>query len=129
MTKTDPIIAVKDVEVSSTWYQSVFGGKSMHGGSEFDILVSEEDEVLLCLHQWEAHDHPTMKDPSITPGNGLLLYFRTENIESIRKNIEALDWPVEKDIQLNPNSRRMEFSLRDPDGYYLTVSDYHRFEG
>ena len=129
MTKTDPIIAVKDVEVSSTWYQSVFGCKSMHGGSEFDILVSEEDEVLLCLHQWEAHDHPTMKDPSITPGNGLLLYFRTENIESIHKNIEALDWPVEKDIQLNPNSRRMEFSLRDPDGYYLTVSDYHRFEG
>jgi hypothetical protein len=27
MTKIDPIIAVKDVEASSKWYQSVFGCK------------------------------------------------------------------------------------------------------
>jgi len=39
MIKIDPIIAVKDVEASSKWYQSVFGYRSMHGGKEFDILV------------------------------------------------------------------------------------------
>jgi len=51
MTKIDPIIAVKDVEASSKWYQSIFGCRSMHGGNEFDILVSENNVVLLCLHK------------------------------------------------------------------------------
>lgn len=64
MTKMDPIIAVKDVEASSKWYQSVFGCRSMHGGQEFDILVSKDDEVVICLHKWGEHGHPTMTDPS-----------------------------------------------------------------
>jgi predicted enzyme related to lactoylglutathione lyase len=88
MTKIDPIIAVKDVEASSKWYQSVFGCKSMHGGKEFDVLVSENGEILICLHKWGEHQHPTMINPRITPGNGLILYFRTDNMNMIRKNVE-----------------------------------------
>ncbi len=129
MAKMDPIIAVKDVEASSDWYQKVFNCKSMHGGKEFDILVAENDEVLLCLHQWEAHGHPTMEDASITPGNGLILYFRTENMQAIRQNVEKLGYPVEEDVHLNPNSTKKEFSLRDPDGYYLTVTELHNYKG
>ncbi|GAA4302953.1 hypothetical protein GCM10023143_05790 [Compostibacter hankyongensis] len=101
----------------------------MHGGKEFDILVAENDEILICLHQWGAHEHPTMADPRITPGNGLILYFRTENMEAIRQNAEKLGWPVEEEIHLNPNSTKREFSLRDPDGYYLTITAFHRYEG
>ncbi len=51
MMKVDPIIAVKDVEASSKWYQAVFGLSSIHGGKEFDILVNENDEVSHCLHK------------------------------------------------------------------------------
>ena len=129
MTKVDPIIAVKNVEASSKWYQSVFGCKSMHGGSEFDILITADQEILLCLHAWEQHGHPTMQNREITPGNGLIIYFRTHDLKTIRQNIDDLELPVEEDVHLNPNSRRMEFSLRDPDGYYLTISDYHEYEG
>jgi predicted enzyme related to lactoylglutathione lyase len=129
MTKIDPIIAVKDVEASSRWYQSVFGCRSMHGGKEFDILVSESDEVLICLHTWEEHGHPTMVSPAITPGNGLILYFRTENMDVIRQNVKKMGSSVEEDIHLNPNSRKKEFSLRDPDGYYLTITEFHKYEG
>ncbi|RMA64700.1 VOC family protein [Ulvibacter antarcticus] len=129
MTKLDPIIAVKDVEASSKWYQTVFGCKSMHGGNEFDVLISENDEVLICLHKWGAHEHPTMKKPSIGPGNGLILYFRTENMKIIRQNVKKMGSIVEEDIRLNSNSRRMEFSLRNPDGNYLTISEYHEYEG
>lgn len=129
MTKIDPIIAVKDVEVSSQWYQSIFGCRSMHGGNEFDILVSDNDVVLLCLHKWGEHEHPTMTSPDIIPGNGLILYFRTENINDVREKVKKLGSSVEKDIQLNPNSRQMEFSLRDPDGYYLTIAEFHKYEG
>ena len=129
MDKMEPIIAVKDVAASSEWYRKVFNCRSMHGGQEFDILVAENDEVLLCLHQWEAHGHPTMADPGITPGNGLILYFRTENMQAIRQNVEKLGYPVEEDIHLNTNSTKKEFSLRDPDGYYLTVTELHNYKG
>lgn len=129
MSKMDPIIAVKDVEASSKWYQSVFGCRSLHGGKEFDILVSENDQILICLHKWGEHGHPTMTNPAIKPGNGLILYFRTENMEGIRKNASTHGIDVEEDVHLNPNSTKMEFSLRDPDGYYLTISQFHEYEG
>ena len=129
MSKLDPIIAVKDVEVSSKWYQSVFGCRSMHGGKDFDILISENDEVLICLHKWGEHQHPTMTSPGTTPGNGLILYFRTHHMNTIRNNVEELGSPVEEDIHLNPNSTRKEFSIRDPDGYYLTITEFHKYEG
>jgi len=129
MTKLDPILAVKDVEASSKWYQSLFGCRSMHGGKVFDILVSENDEILLCLHQWGEHAHPTMTNPTITPGNGLILYFRTENIHIIRQNADKTGSLIEEDIHLNTNSTKKEFSLRDPDGYYLTITEFHEYEG
>ena len=129
MTKLDPILAVKDVEASSKWYQSLFGCRSMHGGKVFDILVSENDEILLCLHQWGGHGHPTMTNQAITPGNGLILYFRTENIHIIRQNADKTGSLIEEDIHLNTNSTKKEFSLRDPDGYYLTITEYHEYEG
>ncbi|MEO9870549.1 VOC family protein [Ekhidna sp.] len=127
MTKIDPIIAVKNIETSSKWYQSIFDCRSRHGGDTFDILVDGNDEVLICLHKWEEHDHPTMQNPNVPPGNGLILYFRTENMQLIRQNIESLGYSVESDIQLNPNSGKKEFSLRDPDGYYLIVSEFHQY--
>jgi predicted enzyme related to lactoylglutathione lyase len=129
MIKIDPIIAVKDVEASSKWYQSVFNCRSMHGGNEFDILVSENDEVLICLHKWGEHQHPTMTNPNITPGNGLILYFRTEDMNGIRQNVEKSGCMVEEDVHVNLNSTKKEFSLRDPDGYYLTVTEFHKYEG
>jgi hypothetical protein len=76
MTQIDPIIAVRNVEISSVWYQSVFNCSTMHAGKEFDILVDENNQVLISLHKWGEHGHPTMTDPGITPGNGLILYFR-----------------------------------------------------
>ena len=129
MFKMDPIIAVKDVETSSHWYQSVFGWKSKHRGSKFDILTTQKGEVVLCLHRWGEHEHPTMQNPEISPGNGLILYFRTDSMEELRNHLIRSDIRIEKDIHLNPNSRRNEFSLRDPDGYYLTISEYHQYEG
>ena len=125
--KLDPIIAVSDVPKASNWYQSVFDCKSIHGGEEFDVLVNEREEVLICLHKWDHHDHPTMKNPEISPGNGLILYLRTEKLEQIRRNLKDLHYALEEDIHLNPNSGKREFSFRDPDGYYLIVSEDHDF--
>jgi hypothetical protein len=34
----------------------------------------------------------------------------------------ALVSQLEEEPHVNPNTRTMEFSLRDPDGYYVTIS-------
>ena len=129
MIRLDPIVAVKDVEVSSNWYQKIFQLKKSHGGDDFSVLVSDDNEIILCLHKWEEHNHPTMTNPGITPGNGLLLYFRTENMINIYQNAVKAGCVIEEDIHLNTNSLRKEFSFRDPDGYFLTVSEFHTYEG
>ena len=129
MTKLDPIIAVKDVESSSKWYQSVFGCRKNHGGYDFVTLVSENDEILICLHQWGEHKHPTMLDPTLSPGNGLIFYLRTENMNAIMQNFEKIGGSIEEDIHLNPNSLKKEFSFKDPDGYYWTITEFHTYEG
>jgi hypothetical protein len=129
MTKLEPIIAVKDVVASSSWYQAIFGCKSMHGGEEFEVLKTEKDDVLICLHKWAEHDHPTMKASTAISGNGLILYIRTENLEEIRQNVAKLGQAVESEIKISPNSHKKEFTLRDLDGYYLIVSEYHTYQG
>ena len=129
MTKIDPIIAVKDVNISAEWYQAVFGCKRTHKGNDFAVLEDENEEILICLHKWGEHEHPTMTNPQITPGNGLILYYKTENLDAIRQNIEKINHPIEEDIHLNPNSRKKEFSLRDKDGYYWTITEFHKYDG
>jgi hypothetical protein len=47
----------------------------------------------------------------------------------IRQNADKTGCPIEEDIHVNPNSTIKEFSLRDPDGYYLTITEYHGYEG
>lgn len=129
MEKIDPIIAVRDVHLSAEWYQAVFGWKRTHGGDEFAVLNDENDEIVLCLHKWGEHEHPTMMNPNSTPGNGLILYYKTDSLDAIRDNVEKMNHPIDRDIHVNPNSRKKEFALRDNDGYYWIITEYHTYEG
>lgn len=129
MSKIDPIIAVKDVNASAKWYESIFGYTRKHGGDEFAVLVDRNDEIMLCLHKWGAHEHPTMLNPNVTPGNGLILYFRTDKVDEILRNVKQMKYPIAMKIHFNPNSTKREFSLCDPDGYYLTVTEFHKYDG
>jgi catechol 2,3-dioxygenase-like lactoylglutathione lyase family enzyme len=118
------IIGVKDVPASFKWYQSLFGQRTTRPGHrDFGQIVDEDGTVLLCLHQWGVEDHPPLTSPDNgTPGNGLLLFFRVDDFDMALKRARALAARLEEDPHMNPNTRTMEFSLRDPDGYYVTVS-------
>lgn len=129
MNKIDPIIAVKDVNAGTEWYKEVFEWKRIHGGDEFAVLVSEKNEVMLCLHAWGEHNHPSMENPGIKPGSGLILYFKTDNLDVILRNIKEMNYPLEENLHRNPNSLKNEFSLYDPDGYFIIVTEYHEYEG
>jgi hypothetical protein len=47
----------------------------------------------------------------------------------IRKNVEKTGGILVEDIHLNLNSTKKEFSIRDPDGYYLTITEFHKYDG
>ncbi|NJK82848.1 MAG: glyoxalase [Saprospiraceae bacterium] len=122
MTRLETIIAVRDVAKSSKWYQNLLGLESNHGGDNFEMLANEKGEIILCLHLWGEHEHPTMKDPNIAVGNGLILYFRVSDLEKIWSNAVLLKLDIEQEPHLNENSGQQQFTLRDLDGYYLIIS-------
>lgn len=126
MTKLDTIIAVNDIEKSTKWYEQVFGFRGQ--GEHLSVLYSENNKIELCLHPWEMDNHPTMTNQNITPGNGIILYFKTDRMEEIRENAEKVGAKIDEDIHTNPNPDKKEFSMWDPDGYYLIVTEYHEYE-
>jgi hypothetical protein len=60
-------------------------------------------------------------DPAL-PGNGLLLFFRVDDFDMALKRARALVSRLDEEPHLNPSTETKEFSLRDPDGYYVTIS-------
>ena len=118
------IIGVRDVPASFKWYQSLFGQSETRPEHDyFGQILDTDGTVLLCLHQWAAHDHPSLMSPADgKPGNGLLLFFRVDDYEMVLKRATALVEQLEEESHLNPNTRTMEFSLRDPDGYCVTIN-------
>jgi catechol 2,3-dioxygenase-like lactoylglutathione lyase family enzyme len=128
MKRTWTIIGVRDVPASFKWYQSLFGQPTMRPDHPyFGQILDADGTVLLCLHQWGIEDHPSLMSPDKgTPGNGLLLFFRVDDFDMALKRARALATRLEEDPHMNPNTRTREFSLRDPDGYYLTISALER---
>lgn len=122
MIKSEPIIGVRNVEKSAKWYQKLLDCHSSHGGNTFEMLSDKNGEVFLCLHRWGEHEHPTISNPEIKPGNGLILYLKIENLEKVWNNAQQLNAKIEESPQVNPNSGKEQFCLRDLDGYYLMIS-------
>jgi catechol 2,3-dioxygenase-like lactoylglutathione lyase family enzyme len=124
MKRTWTIIGVRDVPGSFKWYQAILGlPETAPAHDHFGQIVDTDGTVLVCLHQWGAHEHPSLTSPDkAAPGNGLLLFFRVDDIDMALKRARALDVHFEEAPHVNPNTRTIEFSLRDPDGYYVTIS-------
>jgi len=122
MKRTWTIIGVADVAGSFKWYQSLFGQAPTSPAHDyFGQILDSDGTVLLCLHGWGAHDHPSLMSPA-SPGNGLLLFFRVDDFDLALPRARALVARLEEEPHINPNTETMEFSLRDPDGYYVTIS-------
>jgi predicted enzyme related to lactoylglutathione lyase len=124
MKRTWTILGVSDVPGSFKWYQSLFGQpETPPAHDHFGQILDTDGTVLLCLHQWGAHEHPSLRSPDeAPPGNGLLLFFRVDDFDMTLKSARALVTRFEEEPHVNPNTRTREFSLRDPDGYYVTIS-------
>lgn len=124
MKRTWTIIGVADVARSLHWYQSLFGQpRSAPNHDYFGQVLDTDGTVLLCLHSWGEHEHPTLISPDrAEPGNGLLLFFRVDDFDEALSRARALVSQLAEEPQINPATGTREFALRDPDGYYVMVS-------
>ena len=125
MKRTWTIIAVRDVPLSFKWYQALFGQQATAPAHDyFGQIVDSDGTVLLCVHKWSEHGHPSLMSPDAgAAGNGLLLFFRVDDFDEALERARGLVTRFEEEPHVNPNTRTREFSLRDPDGYYVTISE------
>jgi catechol 2,3-dioxygenase-like lactoylglutathione lyase family enzyme len=124
MNRTWTIIGVKDVLGSFKWYQSLLGRPEAAPAHDYWGQICDSDgTVLLCLHQWGSHDHPSLMSPDVAqPGNGLLLFFRVDDFDVALQRARELVSRLDEEPHVNPATGTREFALRDPDGYYVMVS-------
>ena len=122
--RTWTIIGVADVARSCRWYQALFGQpEAAPAHDDFGQILDADGTVLLCLHQWGAHEHPPLSSPDAAqPGNGLLLYFRVDDFDESLRRARALVAGFAEEPHVNPHTGTREFALRDPDGYYVMLS-------
>ena len=124
MRRTWTIIGVDDVPRSFKWYQALLGlPETTPAHDYFGQILDSDGTVLLCLHQWGAHEHPTLTSPDhAQPGNGLLLFLRVDDFARALQRARALVTRLEEEPSVNQNTGTPEFALRDPDGYYVMIS-------
>ena len=124
MKRTWTILGVEDVARSFAWYQSLFGQpRSAPAHDDFGQIGDTDGTVLLCLHRWGDHDHPSLRGRAgAEPGNGLLLFFRVDDFDEALQRARSLVDRLDGEPQLNAATGTLEFALRDPDGYHVMVS-------
>lgn len=126
MKRTWVIIGVADVTRSFQWYLSLLGQPEALPVHEFwGQILDTDGTVLLCLHQWGAHGHPTLIAPDRSaPGNGLILFFRVDDFDQALLRARNLVDALDEEPHVNPATGTREFALRDPDGYYVMLSAF-----
>jgi catechol 2,3-dioxygenase-like lactoylglutathione lyase family enzyme len=124
MRRSWTIIGVGDVHASFNWYQSLLGlPQTAPAHDDFGQILDSDGTVLLCLHEWGAHEHPSLMSPDhAQSSNGLLLFIRVDDFDLALQRARSLVTQLEEEPHVNPSTGTLEFSLRDPDGYYVTIS-------
>ena len=128
MIKPQPMIAVSDVQASARFYMALLGAVSGHGGDEYEQLLVE-GRLVLQLHDCRPDaNHGPLRDLDTPPGNGVILWFVTDDFEAQLARVQAMGAPLDREPSQNPFSRSMELWLHDPDGYQIVIAGPSKFE-
>jgi catechol 2,3-dioxygenase-like lactoylglutathione lyase family enzyme len=116
------MLVSSDVLASAAWYTTILGAENVHPGDEFAMLMHDSSLVLLLHHQ-EFDEHPGLEVPKgETAGAGVLLYFWVDDVPAAYERAREIGANTLDEPHMNPNAGAIEFSLRDPDGYAVTVA-------
>lgn len=117
-----PLLAVRDVQAASRWYQNVLGAESGHGGDEYERIVID-DRIVLQLHAIEeAHHHGGFAKLDVPLGNGVAVWFEVAELDAAIGRIRKVGATIVTDVHVNPNAGHREIWLRDLDGYLVVLA-------
>jgi predicted enzyme related to lactoylglutathione lyase len=128
--QSQTMIAVRDVEESSRWYQRLLGLVSDHGGPDYERLLAD-GVLVLQLHSRDVDHHhgPVATDPDGAVGNGVLLWLgEVADFDDVVSRAQDLGATVVRPPHRNPpdgegeGPSHREIWLQDPDGYTVVVA-------
>jgi catechol 2,3-dioxygenase-like lactoylglutathione lyase family enzyme len=125
--RPQPLLAVRDVRASASWYATLLGATrtSELMASDHDHLYDRllvDDVLVLQLHAWNAEAHPNLVDPdSGRNGHGVLMWFELDDFDAAVDRARTLRAQVVEDVNVNPAPGHREIWLRDPDGYLVVL--------
>jgi len=127
--QSQTMIAVRDVEASSRWYQQLLGLESDHGGPEYERLLADGVLTLQLHHSRTEHHHGLISDPSSDVGNGVLLWLgEVADFDGVVARAEQMRAVVVRAPHRNPpegqgnGPAHREIWLKDLDGYTIVVA-------
>src|SRR6478735_1496748 len=127
--RSQPLLAVEDVEATSAWFQRLLGLRSDHGGPDYERLIDADGTLVLQLHRWDVeHHHGSLGDPDVRPrGHGVLLWFEVDDFDAAVARAAELGAEVELGPVGNPpegpgGPAHREVWLRDPHGFAVVLA-------
>jgi predicted enzyme related to lactoylglutathione lyase len=126
--QSQTMIAVRDVEASSRWYQHLLGLQSDHGGPHYERLLSA-GVLVLQLHDRETEHHHGRIGGDGELGNGVLLWFgEVAGFDDVVARAGELGATIARPPHRNPPEGQgngpghRELWVEDPDGYTVVVA-------
>jgi len=131
--QSQTMLVVRDVEVSSRWYQELLGLQSGHGGADYERLLTA-GRLVLQLHRDDvAHHHGRIGGDSERGtddrGRGVLVWFGdVADFDAVVARAQQLQAPVVLAPHRNPPTGQgngpghRELWILDPDGYTVVVA-------
>ena len=127
--ESQTMIAVRDVEASSRWYQQLLGLRSDHGGPAYERLLSDGTLVLQLHHRDVEHHHGLFVSPDVEVGAGVLLWFgEVADFDDVVVRAGQLNAAIVRAPHRNPPEGQgngpghREIWITDLDGYTVVVA-------
>ncbi len=108
-------LLVRDIESSRRFYTEVLG---------FKTSPENRPNAVAFLAQpinFAIRKSPADFQPSTQPGQGIMLWFRADDAVALHEQLKSKGVPITQPLADSPFGKT--FTVRDPDGYLITVHD------
>jgi catechol 2,3-dioxygenase-like lactoylglutathione lyase family enzyme len=123
--EAQPLIAVRNVRASSSWYAQLLGADALPEHPHRDVYdrIWSAGRLLLQLHAWDSEDHPNLVHADrVPPGHGVVLWFQVDDFDSTVERVRRLKAQIVQGPHFNPAPQHWEIWIRDPDGYVVAIA-------